>query len=397
MSAVVQRRIAEAAETIGPAETLPAWTYDNAEFFQLERGHLLLNNWQIVGHISELRRPGDFLTLNIVGERALVVRDADGELHAFYNTCRHRAAAVVNGSNGNCGHALRCPYHGWTYDLQGKLKAIPGEASFPAIDKSAFGLKRIDLETWQGFVFVRFRSGGPSVAERMAPYAQELSAYRFAEMEPIGRPWTGEVDVDWKNVMDNFLEGYHVPTGHPGLYRLFGSRYDVETRPGDVSRAMHWMRDKPSANWSERHYQKLLPAMDHLPKDRQRAWTYYTLLPNQALDAYPDRVDFFHILPLAPGRTRMRGRAYGLPGASREIRATRYLGSRINHLVYLEDNDLITSVQQGLASESYVAGVLSEKETCVLQLHDMVRRALPVARLHSPPTAGTMASINSSM
>ncbi|MGH6830283.1 MAG: aromatic ring-hydroxylating oxygenase subunit alpha, partial [Methylocella sp.] len=395
MSAVQQRRVLEAIESAGPAETLPAWTYNSAEFFELERQHLLLANWQIVGHVSELRQPGDFVTLTLVGERALAVRDEDGELHAFYNVCRHRAAAVVNGAGGNCGHAVRCPYHGWTYGLDGRLKAIPGEANFPNLDKSAFGLRRLDLEVWQGFVFVRFRSGGPSVAERMAPFAEELSDYRFADMEPLqGQRWVGEVDVDWKNVMDNFLEGYHVPVGHPGLYRLFGSRYEVETQPGDVSRAMHWMRDKPSSNWSERHYQNLLPVIEHLPADRRRAWTYYALLPNQAFDVYPDRMDYFQILPTGPGKTKMRGRSYGLPGTGRELRAARFLNRRVNHAVYLEDNDLITSVQVGLGSESYVAGILPEKENGVRQLHDMVRRVLPVARLRTPPAPGNVVAMN---
>ena len=113
--------------------TLPGWTYNNAEFFELEKEYLFLSNWMLVCHVSEVPNPGDFATLRLMGERALVVRGEDGELRAFYNVCRHRAAAVVQGRTGSCSSTgIRCPYHGWLYGLDGSLKAVPAEATFPA-------------------------------------------------------------------------------------------------------------------------------------------------------------------------------------------------------------------------------------------------------------------------
>jgi phenylpropionate dioxygenase-like ring-hydroxylating dioxygenase large terminal subunit len=111
------------------AETLPGWTYDNAEFHALERERLFLRSWQFVCHVSEVASPGAFATLNLMGERALVVRGDDGTLRGFYNVCRHRAAAVAEGDNGSCEGQFRCPYHGWTYGLDGSLKAVPGQQS----------------------------------------------------------------------------------------------------------------------------------------------------------------------------------------------------------------------------------------------------------------------------
>ncbi len=381
----------------GSVETLPGWTYDNAEFFALEKQHLFLGNWQLVCHVSELGNPGAYATLNLLGERAMAVRGDDGQIRAFYNVCRHRAAAVVKGRSGSCKDALRCPYHGWTYALDGRLKAVPGEASFPGLEKPEFGLKPLPIEIWLGFVFVKFREGGPSVAERMAPFAAELEAYRIAEMVPLGELWTGEPGVDWKNIMDNYLEGYHVPVGHPGLYRMFGSHYEAEIHAGDVARHIHWLRDNPSEAWSERHYQTILPAIDHLPEERRRAWAYYTLQPNLAFDLYPDMIDFFHVLPLGPGKAKIRSRAYGLPDATRAIEIARWLNSRVNTQVQKEDDELIRSVQAGLGSESYSTGILSEKEIGVRQLHDLVRRSLPVARLPEPPEPGSMASLNETL
>jgi phenylpropionate dioxygenase-like ring-hydroxylating dioxygenase large terminal subunit len=387
-----QGRTRRGAES--PPETLPAWTYNNAEFFALERERLLLPHWQPVCHVSEIADPGAYATFDFLGERALVVRGEDGEVRAFHNVCRHRAAAVAQGRFGRCKGAMRCFYHGWTYSLDGRLKAVPGEANFPGLDRSQYGLKSLPVEIWMGFVFVRFREGAASVAERMAPYAAEIARYRFAEMVPYREPYHIEIPVDWKNVMDNFLEGYHVPVGHPGLYRLFGTDYHLDVKAGDVSRALARMRERPSANWSERHYQRLLPDLAYLPSDRRRAWAYYTLLPNLAFDVYPEQIDLFHIVPLGPGRCALRGRAYRLPGLApeldRRLEACRYLSGRINGPVLEEDNLLVDSVQRGLESSAYGVGVLSQKEICVQQFHDMIRRSIPVAAVHDAPAAGAV-------
>jgi phenylpropionate dioxygenase-like ring-hydroxylating dioxygenase large terminal subunit len=392
------KRQTEAAETAaGLGETLPGWTYHSAEFFELEKQYLLTTTWQLVCHVSEVPQPGNFATLDFLGERAFVIRGEDGQLRAFHNVCRHRAAAVVRGASGSCDHAIRCFYHGWTYGFDGRLKAVPGEASFPGLDKSRLGLKPLEMEVYLGFVFVRFAGDGPSVAERLAPYARELAAYRTEEMMPLRRHWQADIGVNWKNVMDNYLEGYHVPVGHPGLFRLFGSSYEVEVAEGDVCRALGVLRARESANWSERHYQRLLPKVEHLDPAQQRSWRYYTLLPNISFDAYPETVDYFQVIPLSPQRTRLRFRAFGLPSDDRRLRAARWLNGRINSLVQREDEGLVESVQAGLATSAYGSGFFSEKEACLRRLHDMVRAAIPVARLATPPKLGGMADINAAM
>src|SRR5262249_25032866 len=157
----------------------------------------------------------------------------------------HRAHAVVGGRAGTCERRIMCPYHAWTYDLSGELKGIAAAKTFPAaIDRSALGLFKLDCETFMGFVFLRFLPGGPSVAERYAPHAAELAHYRIAEMEPISEPWQGEIEGDWKNVWDNYLEDYHFPTGHPGLSGLMSKEYDRQ--PDDATRTIrlsHSMRE----------------------------------------------------------------------------------------------------------------------------------------------------------
>ena len=254
------------------AQSLPGWTYDDAGFFELEKTHIFAPAWHLVGHVSELTATGDYVTLDVVDERAIVIRGENGKLRAFHNVCPHRASRVVRDHAGSCPRALVCPYHGWTFDFDGKLKAVPAENAFPDLDKARYGLRPIELKQWMGFVFVRFAGDGPPVAEMMGAYEAELAPHRIAEMKPLGDHWLSAIDVDWKNVMDNYLEGYHIATGHPGLYRLFGSNYEVEVQSTGVGRAFSWLRDKRSAVWSEGLYQSLLPEVSGLPEDRRRAW-----------------------------------------------------------------------------------------------------------------------------
>ncbi len=388
----------EGAAVVALPQTLPAWTYGNAEFFQLEREKLFRRAWHVVGHVSDLAHPGDYVTFELLGERAFVIRGKDGQLRAFHNVCRHRAHAVVSGEQGSCAGVIRCPYHGWLYNLDGRLRAVAAEKSFAGMQKDSLGLHPIELEVYLGFLFIRFEGAGEAtVAERFQPYAAELALYRVPEMRPLWAPWSRELEVDWKNVLDNYLEGYHVPASHPGLYDLFGGHYEVEAQPTGVGRALHWVRDEAAKGWSQRAYQRLLPTVEHLPAERQRAWAYYSLFPLTSYDLYPDSVDFFQIVPLDSGRTLLRARSYALPGATRDLKAARWLQTRINALVQREDEELTRSVQGGLASSAYEVGVLSEKEAMLTAFHDWMRQRLPVARQVQTPAEGTVAALNTAL
>jgi phenylpropionate dioxygenase-like ring-hydroxylating dioxygenase large terminal subunit len=194
--------------------------------------------------------------------------------------------------------------------------------------------------------------------------------------------------------MDNYLEDYHFITGHPGLAALMERDYDREVAPSGASRLSHRMKENPQRTWSVRHYQKLLPNLEHLPEELRRRWTYVTLFPNISFDVYADKMDFFQLVPLAPGECLLRGRTYALPDERRETRAARYLGSRINRRVQDEDNALTLSVQGGLGSSAYDVGLLSDKEIVVKGFQDWIRTQLPVGKLYRPPPAGTIARRN---
>lgn len=378
--------------------TLPAWTYNNVEFMALEKEAIFMRSWQIAGHVSELQRPGDYVRFDLLGESAIVIRDNDGELRAFHNVCRHRAFRLVENPDGHCGALIRCRYHGFTYDLKGRLVAIPGEQGFGGIDKREYGLAPIELDIFLGFIFIRFaKDSGPSVNEQLAPFRDALALYKTEEMVPFGVTSTTPIRADWKVAVDNNIEAYHVPTGHPGLQRLYGTTYTFELKALGVSRGGGRLRDEISNNWSERHYQRLLPDVPHLPDERKRSWLYYSMFPNMNFDVYPDMIDYFQILPITPGRSMSRSRTFVLPDSRREMRAARWLNMRINRQVTREDVGLVEGVQMGVSSRGYTLGPLSGQEARVRQFHDLIRAKIPVAGCLEPPDPGSVAVRNKQM
>ncbi|MEE4450164.1 aromatic ring-hydroxylating dioxygenase subunit alpha [Novosphingobium resinovorum] len=367
--------------------SLPAWTYSDAEFFEAEKERVFAPSWQVVCHESDLPRPGDWHTLDYIGESVVVVRGADGALRAFTNVCRHRGSRIVDGASG-CARKLVCPYHAWVYELDGTLTGVPDSASYPAFDKARHGLSPVQSEVWRGFVFVRLvDDGGPSVARMMAPYEAMVAPYRFEELKALGRVTLRPRAVNWKNIGDNYSDGLHIPVAHPGLTRLFGRSYGVEATD-HVDRMWGDLMEAPSRNWSERMYQRLLPPVPHLPAKRQRHWLYFKLWPNVAFDIYPDQVDFMQWLPVSPTTSLIREISYVLDDDRREMRAARYLNWRINREVNAEDTALIARVQAGMASRSFSIGPLSDKEVCLRHFCRRMRALIPAARLEHSPAPG---------
>jgi phenylpropionate dioxygenase-like ring-hydroxylating dioxygenase large terminal subunit len=293
---------------------------------------------------------------------------------------------VVAGRSG-CAKRLTCPYHAWTYALDGRLIGVPHKSDYPGLETSKLGLAPVELETWHGFVFVRLEQGGPSVGEMMEPHEAEVAPYRFGELEALGRVTLRPRDVNWKNVADNYSDGLHIAVAHPGLTRLFGRDYSISAG-NHVDRMAGDLIERLSTNPSERAYQRHLPSVPHLPAELQRRWLYFKLWPNVAFDIYPDQVDFMQFLPISPTLTVIREISYALPDPRREMKAARYLNWRINRRVNAEDTALIEGVQQGMASRSYVPGPLGESEVCLRSFARKLRRLIPEANLHQPPRPG---------
>ena len=384
MSAVEIANLEHESKAVQPF-ALPAWVYSNPEMTRLELERIVLPSWQIVCHVNSIPKAGDFVTMDIGNESVLVLRDRDGRERAFHNVCRHRGARLLDGS-GNCPQAVTCPYHGWTYRLDGGLIGTPMKDSFVRLDRADYSLKPVRVDVALGFVFVALAGDPPPVAKVWGALAAELAPYRIEEMVPLG-PLTADIwEVDWKVAMDNYLESYHVPIGHPGLNRMFTPDYDDQASVPGVARGISWMRETESSRWSERLYQRLIGRVaTHLPERERRCWRFYSALPNLGIDVYPDKMDFFQVLPHGAGRCLIRAGIFGLPDSRPEMAAVRFLSARINDQVNDEDRWLCGRVQQGLGSSSYTPGPLSGIERWLLQFHDLLRERIPEVRLASAP------------
>ncbi|WP_119299551.1 aromatic ring-hydroxylating oxygenase subunit alpha [Dongia deserti] len=385
-------------ERIYETEPLPAWTYLNAELLELEYERVILPSWQFVCHQNQVREAGDFATLDLWRDSIIVMRGKDGVLRAFQNACRHRGARLLDG-DGTCKHRITCPYHAWSYQFDGKLAAVPSEKTFPGLDKSQLGLKELELEIFCGLVFVRIAGGGPSIREQWGELAQELAPYRIEEMVPaVGVQISEEWACNWKVALDNYLDNYHVPFGHPGLNRLMDNELACTINRHGISFSKSAIRARESHVWSERMYQRLAPrAFANLPEDVRTTWLFGFMPVNIGFDVFPDSMDIFQILPKGATRCVIRTPLFVRPDVRREARAMQFLANRINAQIGHEDKALCERVQAGLSSYQYQAGPLSEYEMPVKDMHARLRAACPIVTLKERPMDGTLCRLNQQM
>ncbi|HWE45152.1 MAG TPA: aromatic ring-hydroxylating dioxygenase subunit alpha [Caulobacteraceae bacterium] len=356
--------------------SLPAWIYSDPGFFELERERVFRQAWQVVCHVNDVPNPGDFYTLDFLNEKIVTVRGEDGAVRSFHNVCRHRASRVLEGDSGNCGRRMVCPYHAWSYGLDGRLIRTAAWQGFEGLDPVAHGLAPVEQEIFCGFVFVRFAPGLPGVAQMMGRYVDELAVHRLEELVPFGRVTIRPRAVNWKNIGDNYSDALHIPVAHPGLTRLFAGSYAMEADAW-VEKLWGDITERPSPNPTERAYQALLPNFEHLPKQARRRWAYYKLWPNIAFDIYPDQVDFMQFIPVSATQSVIREIAYALPDDRREAKAARYLNWRINRQVNKEDTALIARVQAGMGSSSYTTGPLAKGEVGLTAFAERLCRFVP--------------------
>jgi carnitine monooxygenase subunit len=378
---------------------LPAWTYHSQAIFDLERTHVFLNHWQVACHVNDVPNPGDWRSFDLLGERALIVRGQDGVVRAFHNLCRHRGARVVDGVQGNCKGTMVCPFHGWVYNLDGTLRGAARPETFGDMDRSKFGLKPIEMEVWNGFVFVRFLPGPQgSVAESLKPYDPDFRDFRAHRMVPVKVPgvW-GRTPVNWKSVCDVDNEGYHVALAHPALQDLYGRSYHDVFHDNGLFQSKATYGDRPGRRWSVRNYVKLSPLKDWLPPRLQRAWNYYGMFPNTVFIFTPEAVQYYQELPISVSETWMTFASYRHADEDRQTRAARYLAARIDRETSAEDQQLTIWSNESMKSLAFDDFHLSDLEYGVRQHHDKLRSILPVMTLRDAPPEGEIVARNAEM
>ncbi|MEO9575621.1 MAG: aromatic ring-hydroxylating dioxygenase subunit alpha [Tateyamaria sp.] len=377
---------------------LPGWTYHSAALLKLEKEELFKTHWQIACHVSDIPHAGSFRTFDLCGERAIVLRGADGNVRAFQNICRHRGSRLVTSGAGTCPNALICPFHGWVYNLDGTLRGAARPETFPEMDKHAFALPPVEMEIWNGFVFMRFKPGPqPSLAELLAPFEAEAAGYKMADHVPTDGIWTEASPVNWKSVRDVDNEGYHVAMAHPALQDLYGFTYEDEPYVDGVSRAVGNYTPTKGRRWTVRNYKKISKAQDHLPQEQHQAWVYYGIFPNSVIAMTPETVLFYQEFPRSVNETVLRSATYRNRNEDRQQRAARYLSARIDRETVDEDIQLTIWSNEAMASSAFEGFYLSDLEYGVRSHHDHLRRVLPVYTVVDAPSERDVAGLNASL
>jgi phenylpropionate dioxygenase-like ring-hydroxylating dioxygenase large terminal subunit len=343
------------------AWTIPGDWYTDPRVAELERTAVWSRTWQLVGRTAQVAAPGEFLTADVADEPIVVVRGTDGVLRGFFNVCRHHAAAVMTAPCGKVDR-MRCPYHGWTYDLEGRLRGVPEFDGVCDFDRAATGLVPLAVATWENFVFVHLDPDPQplvahlgSLVEQVAPLG--LGQLTFCER----REYT--LNCNWKVFVDNYLDGgYHVPHLHEGLASILShkdytienfERFCLQSSPIDA-------RGGEAMTAAVRKGQAL----------------YYWIYPNLMLNWYAGYLDTNLVIPLGIDRMKVIFEFY-FDDIGPERTAQNKQSMDVSERIQDEDHAICESVQRGLASRAYRAGRLSVRREAGENLfHKLLTRDL---------------------
>lgn len=338
------------------ATTIPSSWYADERIFALELQTVFANSWQFAARTDQLEQAGAYVTCEIAGEPVVVVRGKDNVLRGFFNVCGHHAAAIMTEPEGTANH-LRCPYHGWTYSLEGDLKGTPDFAGVCNFERTENGLVPVETKVWENWVFVRVGGGAgvPSVKEHDASATNDQfpSAELVNQIKPLQLTklhWLERrhymFDCNWKVFVDNYLDGgYHVPHLHKGLDSVLDySNYTIENGDGFC------LQSSPMVSVGAEPQTGAVRGGDRA--------LYYWLYPNFMINWYQGSMDTNLVIPHGINKTEVVFDFY-FADVSEEARqrnlASIEVGQRIQH----EDEDICRSVQRGLNSRAYNAGRLS--------------------------------------
>ncbi len=342
-----------APQPLDRASALPAHFYVGAESAERDRRQVFTRGWQLLARADQLADPGDHVVGEIAGVPLLLVRGDDGVLRALHNVCRHRAGPLALG-NGRGAKRLRCHYHGWSYGLDGCLLSATEMEGARDFDAGSVRLPEARVAEWRGLVFAALDPAA-TFPETIAAIDDRLAGRRL-DGYVFHRHYDYDIACDWKNYIDNYLEGYHVPHIHPELNRMLDYRdYVVETG------RWHSLQHSPLASDAA------------LYGDGEAL--YWFVWPNTLLNVMPDRMQTNRVIPLAPGQCRVTFDYFYPPDAG-EVEARHARDHAFSDLVQRQDIDMCVNVQRGLASGSYHAGRLNPKrEDGVHHFHELLREA----------------------
>ena len=356
------------------AKTLPARYYCDPAVFEREGERIHRAMWNAACPAEDLQEPGDYRLVEIAGDSLIVVRGQDGVIRAHHNVCRHRGTRLVEGEAGCLAGLIQCPYHAWTYGLDGQLRRAPHMDRVEGFSVSDYPLASAACEEWAGIVFVRVAGEGPDLVEQLGPAAPRLAPWGVAALRSAHTEHY-DLKANWKLVVQNFSECLHCPVIHPQLQRfshyLSGENYPVT--PGAIGSAMDLADGIETLSTDGKLVGEPLPELS--AADR-RLVAYDILLPNAMLCLHPDYVVRYLMRPLDVGRTTIRCdwlfSEETLAGEEFDpARAVEFW-----HTTNLQDWHVSELAQRGIASSAYRPGPYSNREDQLWQIDHLILERL---------------------
>ena len=364
---------------LAQASTIPSAWYTDPRVFELEKKTVFTNSWHFAARADQLQKPGDYVTTEIAGEPIVLVVGTDSVLRGFFNVCRHHAAAVMTEPAGNVAQ-MRCPYHGWTYSLEGELKGTPDFSGVCNFDRNKNGLAEVATARWEEWIFIRLDSGhNQSLNEsgNLEGFLGDDLINQFRKLKLHNLHWFERrhysLNCNWKVFVDNYLDGgYHVPHLHKGLDSVLDySSYTIENG------TRFCLQSSPMiAEGAEAHTGAVRKG------DRAR---YYWIYPNLMINCYANTMDTNVVVPLAVDKTAVIFDFY-FADVSRSAREHNVESVNVGERIQQEDLAICDSVQRGLSSRAYDSGRLSVRREAGEHLFHRL--------LHDDLLAGLQSSVN---
>ncbi|MEO7934366.1 MAG: SRPBCC family protein [Chthoniobacterales bacterium] len=379
----LQRQIVEtAALPLNQAKTLPAPAYVSEKFFAWEADHVLRQEWQCVAHISQIPAPGDFLNLELLGDPLIVVHGKDGVVRTLSRVCPHRSMDIMPEGFGYDGHTLTevregkpdcghtrlflCPYHAWTFELDGHLKACPEMQQAEGFSRDDFSLMPFRCETWNGFIFVNLSGDAAPLHTDLTEITADLAAFNLAEMK-VGIALDWDCPFNWKVLVENFMESYHhLGIHHKTLQPLMPAR-DTWTEQERRRYIRAHLPYKESMRADLQEIAASLPHLRGLNEAQRNQWGLFLIYPTFLLATAHDRVIWYRLQPLGANRLKLLTTTlFSAEALQREDYLTlREQAVESLTTFHMEDMEVCTGVQRGLASSGWQQGRLSHLEMTV--------------------------------
>ena len=348
------------AETFAAgAKTLPQKYFVSPEVFQKEQMVLFSTQWVLVGHQSQIAKPGDYFVQDVAGESLIIARGTRLTISGFYNVCRHRGTRLRTDA---CGHAsaIQCPYHAWTYGLDGRLIGAPHMDDVPGFDKADYSLHAVNLALWEGFIFVNLADAPTPLEKWFAPLSRKFSHWNLSHLRSAKRI-EYDVRANWKLIFENYSECYHCPGVHPTLAKL--TPYD--SAENDLCEGPFlggFMPITKGKSLTMSGNACALPVGEVNAEDFHRVF-YYSIFPNMLLSMHPDYVMVHQLWPQSPERTLILCDWFFHPEAFDRPEFRPNDAIEFWDMTNKQDWHVCELSQQGIASRAYQPGPYSPPES----------------------------------